>query len=423
MNVISFSEFVQIDLLKLKHLIYTEDQRHQMLRNYSYEQAGTSMRVILVDDEQLALLSMEKMLNDLEGLEVIGKYMNAIIAIEQIVLTQPDAVFLDIEMPEVNGLDVAAIIQEQSPATEIIFVTAYDQYALDAFNVQAMDYLLKPFSSGRLKKTIELLQKRIKQNIKPPPASKGNMRCMGRLQAQKVGEESVVLRWRTTKIKELFAYLLHNRGQVVSKDILIQLLWPEIEEQKGITNLQTSIYRIRQMMKEQGLEEVLLISYTQFGYVLELNGLLIDAEQWDLDLRDLSPISRQTVADHQRLFAAYTGDYLGEDDYYWAETERQRLKTMWLQHAGGLATYYINNEKEMDALSIYQRVVQHDPMLEEGHLAIMRIYAGLNDSSSVEIQYEHMVSALQQEADMNPSDEVMTWYRDWQTMNKSTYVK
>ncbi|HIW33750.1 MAG TPA: response regulator [Candidatus Paenibacillus intestinavium] len=381
------------------------------------------MRVILVDDEQLALLSMEKMLNDLEGLEVIGKYMNAIIAIEQIVLTQPDAVFLDIEMPEVNGLDVAAIIQEQSPATEIIFVTAYDQYALDAFNVQAMDYLLKPFSSGRLKKTIELLQKRIKQNIKPPPASKGNMRCMGRLQAQKVGEESVVLRWRTTKIKELFAYLLHNRGQVVSKDILIQLLWPEIEEQKGITNLQTSIYRIRQMMKEQGLEEVLLISYTQFGYVLELNGLLIDAEQWDLDLRDLSPISRQTVADHQRLFAAYTGDYLGEDDYYWAETERQRLKTMWLQHAGGLATYYINNEKEMDALSIYQRVVQHDPMLEEGHLAIMRIYAGLNDSSSVEIQYEHMVSALQQEADMNPSDEVMTWYRDWQTMNKSTYVK
>ena len=394
-----------------------------MLRNYSYEQAGTSMRVILVDDEQLALLSMEKMLNDLEGLEVIGKYMNAIIAIEQIVLTQPDAVFLDIEMPEVNGLDVAAIIQEQSPATEIIFVTAYDQYALDAFNVQAMDYLLKPFSSGRLKKTIELLQKRIKQNIKPPPASKGNMRCMGRLQAQKVGEESVVLRWRTTKIKELFAYLLHNRGQVVSKDILIQLLWPEIEEQKGITNLQTSIYRIRQMMKEQGLEEVLLISYTQFGYVLELNGLLIDAEQWDLDLRDLSPISRQTVADHQRLFAAYTGDYLGEDDYYWAETERQRLKTMWLQHAGGLATYYINNEKEMDALSIYQRVVQHDPMLEEGHLAIMRIYAGLNDSSSVEIQYEHMVSALQQEADMNPSDEVMTWYRDWQTMNKSTYVK
>lgn len=112
------------------------------------------IRAIIVDDEPLALRGLKLRLAEYPQIEVIAECGNGRQALEKIAHLQPDILFLDIQMPGLNGFDVAAQLQpEQMPA--IIFVTAFDQYALQAFDVHALDYVLKPVDEQRLAVTVE----------------------------------------------------------------------------------------------------------------------------------------------------------------------------------------------------------------------------------------------------------------------------
>src|SRR5205085_11381430 len=110
--------------------------------------AEPALRVLIVDDEPLARQHIEDRLAHEENVEVVGRAADGLAAIEAIRTLKPDVVFLDVQMPGATGLDVVdAIGPEEMPAT--IFVTAYDRYALKAFDVAAVDYLVKPFDDER----------------------------------------------------------------------------------------------------------------------------------------------------------------------------------------------------------------------------------------------------------------------------------
>lgn len=114
------------------------------------------MKAILVDDEPLARKRMQSLLEHIEGApELVGEFGSARLALEFINKEMPDVVFLDIQMPGLDGFDVISLLQEPRPY--IIFVTAYDEYAIKAFEVHALDYLTKPVRIERLKKSIERL--------------------------------------------------------------------------------------------------------------------------------------------------------------------------------------------------------------------------------------------------------------------------
>src|SRR5262245_1242450 len=116
---------------------------------------------VLVDDEQLARDELGFLLGQLGGVEVIGQAGNGLEALSTIDRLQPDVVFLDIQMPGLTGFQVARrMLDRQSPA-QIIFVTAYDQHAIEAFEVNAVDYLLKPVDPVRLGLAVERAQRRV----------------------------------------------------------------------------------------------------------------------------------------------------------------------------------------------------------------------------------------------------------------------
>lgn len=117
------------------------------------------MRVLLVDDEELALDRLAMLLRDIEGVELVGTARNGEEALAAIALHQPDLVVLDIQMPGHNGLRVAAELPPES-RPEIIFVTAHEHYAPDAFDVDAVDYLLKPVRFDRLRQSIDRAKRR-----------------------------------------------------------------------------------------------------------------------------------------------------------------------------------------------------------------------------------------------------------------------
>ena len=121
---------------------------------------------VIAEDEELLRDSLADMLNEVwPGLNIIAACEDGGAALEAIAAHQPDVAFLDIRMPGLTGLEVAAAMAEASPKTQIVFVTAYNQYAIDAFEKGAVDYLQKPISRERLAATVKRLRARAVADI------------------------------------------------------------------------------------------------------------------------------------------------------------------------------------------------------------------------------------------------------------------
>ncbi len=128
------------------------------------------MKAILIDDERLARQELKSLLASYPEIEVVGEASNAETAIESIKLLKPDVIFLDIQMPGKNGFQ---LLEEISGVPEVVFVTAYDEYAIRAFEVNALDYLLKPVQSNRLAETIKKILN--KENSEKPESKEQSL--------------------------------------------------------------------------------------------------------------------------------------------------------------------------------------------------------------------------------------------------------
>jgi two-component system, LytTR family, response regulator len=119
-----------------------------------------TVRVLIVDDEELARQRLQRLLAAEEDVEVIGEASDGVQALDSIRRLTPDLVFLDVQMPEVDGFAVLERLRPR-PAPAIIFVTAHDDYALRAFDVHAVDYLRKPFDAARFKEAFSRARQRL----------------------------------------------------------------------------------------------------------------------------------------------------------------------------------------------------------------------------------------------------------------------
>src|ERR1022692_4312912 len=124
------------------------------------DRATATLTTVVVDDELLACDELAYLLRDFPEIEVIARGSNGLEAVELIRKLEPELVFLDVNMPGLDGLGVVRRLRElEVELPHFIFVTAYDQYAVEAFRLEAMDYLLKPVERGRLAETIERAQR------------------------------------------------------------------------------------------------------------------------------------------------------------------------------------------------------------------------------------------------------------------------
>jgi two-component system, LytTR family, response regulator LytT len=118
------------------------------------------LRALVVDDEQLARDELCFLLAEVGGVEVVGQAGNGVEAIEALDRLRPDVVFLDIQMPGLSGFEVARQVVGKGLPAHVVIVTAFDQYALEAFEVNAIDYLLKPVEPGRLEQALQRVRRR-----------------------------------------------------------------------------------------------------------------------------------------------------------------------------------------------------------------------------------------------------------------------
>ncbi len=146
-----------------------------------------ALSAVIVDDEQLARDELAFLLKSVGDLEIVAQGNNGVEAVNLIKEHSPDVVFLDVQMPGLDGFGVIKkLIDKKVPLPQIVFATAYDQYAVKAFEVNAVDYLLKPFDKKRVTQAIEKARKRLAAPVSTPATSNDKLETLiSMLEAQK----------------------------------------------------------------------------------------------------------------------------------------------------------------------------------------------------------------------------------------------
>nr|WP_255570816.1 response regulator [Cohnella sp. CFH 77786] len=378
----------------------------------------------MVDDEPLALLELQKAIkNEVSGMEVIAAYSNPEDVVAGVLAHRPDVVFLDIQMPEIDGLNLGKQIQSVVPGIEIVFVTGYDRYAVRAFELNALDYIMKPIDRDRFRQTVLRLKEKLslKGAANVRETNSPFIRCFHQVQFQLPGMDAQTVKWRTSKAQELFAYLLHHRDRTISRGVLLELLWPDLEESKAAQQLYTTIYYIRQTLKKYGMDMISIQSGDwEAGYRLELGKVRVEAEKWENDLKQLGPLDPNTADAYEHVLNAYNGHYLEAYGYIWAEHERERFRLLWLHQMRNLGEFYERHGLPRKAIEVHLRIQRMLPDEEESYFSLMKLYDAAGESIGVEEQYLLLTTRLERDLETPVNTDIDNWYRSWKLVGQAT---
>jgi two-component system, LytTR family, response regulator len=375
------------------------------------------LKAILVDDEQIALDFLENLLIKTSELQIVAKLTNPLLVKDTVKKTKSDIVFLDINMPQVNGLELAEQILEINPDIHIVFVTAYDEYAINAFEINALDYLLKPIRIDRLQKTMERLKNNVVLQSFPNKVETKSLQLnvCGNFSITNINDEIEIISWRTAKVKELFLYLLHKREKLVRKSWLIELLWSDLEPERAYAQLYTAIYHVRKTLKKY--PGFFKLENTTEGYILSTKNVVINLELWKEKIYSASPISSDNIQLCIEAMEFYTAPYFDEYDYWWAESEKNRYEKIWLDTSLKIAEFYFSSGQYEDAKDWYLKITTHYPELEQAHFALMKLFSFTNDNVNVQHQYEKLKEILKYELGTVPEAMITNWYAQWRKYN------
>jgi len=368
------------------------------------------MKAILVDDEPLALEFLERQLKEVSDISIVHKFVDFKMNKDTKLIEEIDIIFLDIEMPEINGIQLAEKLLEIKPALIIVFVTAFQEYAVQAFELDSLDYIVKPVQLDRLKKTIKRIEKKMKYSYVESVSKNSELRInvCRELSFEITKNNPKIVQWRTTKAQELFLYLLFHNGKTLRKSELADLLWPNVDFNNDYSQLYTAIYHIRQNLKK--FSNFISLKNVGEGYHLAINNVSIDIVEWESSIASAPPIDKNSINNYEVIMDLYTGAYLQEHDYLWAEPERYRLKMLWLKTAHQMADFYFRYNYFENAEKWYIKICESRLEDENAHFALMKIYDRLGYGVLVGHQFNQYKNALQElNLQMNP--DIQKWYK------------
>jgi len=294
------------------------------------------MKVIIVDDEYYAMQGLKMELEDIGGIEITGMYEDGSKALDELQETQPDIVFLDIEMPQMNGFELFEKLVDSGWVSNIVFITAYSHYAVKAFEINAMDYIVKPVTKSRLMKTIE----RIQSVSAPVKDSTLKINCFRHFSILVNGKE-INSGWRTRKAEELIAFLISEKGSFVSKEKIAEALWPGQDRDSALSNLYMAYYYIKKQEDRTGVR--IPIESERGKMRIDPDFIVCDMLEFDrlIDTGNRADCSNQSVY-LEKAAQLYQG-LLFEDRYYtWVNTIQGFYEYRYLSLLENLKEYYRN---------------------------------------------------------------------------------
>ena len=252
------------------------------------------MTAICVDDEPLVLQLTLSLFRDLPGFQEVEGFAGPLEALDWLENHTPDIALLDIDMPGMNGLELARRIRDMHPDTAVIFLTGYSEYALDAFQLHASGYLMKPINREKLASEVEYALSGRNRG----KASNVFAKTFGNFDLLVDGRPLV---FKRSKSKELLAYLVDRHGGNVSRPEAFAVLWEDTFYDRAMQKQMDVVIRsLRSTLEEAGVGEVFEI---QSGWMRIL------PERMDSDLFRFLDGNREAIQE-------YRGEYMSA--YSWA---------------------------------------------------------------------------------------------------------
>lgn len=362
------------------------------------------MKAVLIDDERNALDALRDILDMFQQVEIAAQYMNPLEALQELEAGSCDIIFLDIEMPGISGLEAAERLSGKVPDAEIVFVTAYGHYAVEAFELHALDYLLKPVRHARMAKTLERVQRLRHGHTKADEGGNVFVQSFGTFEVKLDQDGSKQVRWRTSKVRELFAYLVHHRGTRLHRMRIIEELMPGLAMDKALVYLHTCIYQIRKTIKELGLEREVTVTYGDQAYLMEWIGSGI---YWDVDwlrqaAKETNLDEKAVVSRMEQAAALYSGGYLEHEDYPWSAEARSELLLVYNMLAEKLAAHYLHNDQHSRAVQLLNESIIRNPLHTAFHELLLTALARSGDQRAMERHYSEMNAMFLRELGCGP---------------------
>lgn len=266
------------------------------------------MRAICVDDERILAEDVAEMLLALPEIDEAKSFVRAKEALLWLEHNIADVALLDIDMPEMNGIALAAAIKAIRPDTAIIFLTGYEQYALEAFSVRASGYLLKPVTQEALAADVAYALSGKKKQMSGHVVVK----TFGNFDVYADGRP---VRFKMAKCKEILAYLVDKRGTGVSRSEICAVVWEDrLYDRKMQKQVDAYLRALRASLKEFGVADMLEIS----GGVIRILPEKITCDAYLFFSGDADAVN----AFHGEYMSAYSWASITESMMYWKRTNR-----------------------------------------------------------------------------------------------------
>ena len=356
------------------------------------------IRAIIVDDESLSLQLLEKKLVKTGDVEVVATFSNAEFALEQLQNLDFQVAFLDIEMSSLSGLDLAKIISASNPGIQIVFVTAYRDYAIQAFELNSIDYLLKPVMEERLNKTIARIREQIQLEQHQFGSKQTPTLTIQCFMEFAVYNQEEIVKWKTSKVKELFAYLFMHHHTYIHRDTIIHDLWPNQDYKKAKIQLHTNISYLRKTLTSLGIDHPL--QFTNQSYRLKIKNYICDAEVFD-ELTEKN-ITDQNITEAEKAIHLYTGGYTEKNAYEWAVPKAKIMKEKLLSFLYQLISYFEKKENGPKKQHYLQLILKHDPYSESAIRQLLQLYLSNGNRIEAITLYKDFTSLLEEDLGILP---------------------
>lgn len=256
------------------------------------------MKIIYVDDEKVQLENFRLTVEGMEGVDSLNLFSDSMQAYEWVKTHPTDVAFLDIEMPKMNGIEFAEKLKKLNRKICVVFVTAYDQYMLNAFGVRAAGYLLKPYTRMDIENELENARFLIGESAKKKI-------CICTMPDLLVTVNGRNLFPAHSKLEELFALLVDRGRTGITKGDALGCLWEG--KIPSDSTYWTSLFRLKGILKDAGAPELLISN----GNTKHLNMEIVDCDLYRMLNGD------------QKIIESYAGIYLRR--YSWAEERVAQL--------------------------------------------------------------------------------------------------
>lgn len=379
------------------------------MQSSSYRlEVDNMLRAVIIDHDEEAVQFLQE---HFSNIHVLKAYATKDFDTMELADLEPEVIFMNIDEPKCVNIKIIQYIANHHLTAHLVYIRENeDKDKKNVLQGQTIKYIEKPYTYEKIKR----LEEEIKKDIVFPIYPETEVNMFKRFYFKKDGKEITNIKFRTAKTRELLIYLIQNGDEVVRKETLIQLLWPNVPMENAYDNLYAAIYYLRKVLRELNIG--IHIHTNVQGYVVEYHNITCNMMHFEQLYNDISNDLENgrdkflILKKFNVLKKIYIGDYLEDEPYKWKNNLQEKCRLQFLSIARKIIKCFVDHEKYMEAIIFTKELQMQYPKVDYTYLALMKLYQIVGELGCVTDQYEKLKKMLEEEFGSEPNKMIQDWY-------------